>query len=75
MLPKPGRHGPSLDMPCGLLGIRGRPTAPAESNQCKLAIHPQESLFRAFIIMFALLMLEFLHLRVYMNGNYCLIAG
>ncbi len=26
-LPKPGRHEPSLDMPCGLLGISGIPLA------------------------------------------------
>ncbi len=25
-LPKPGRHVPSLDMPCGLLGISGTKT-------------------------------------------------
>ncbi len=27
-LPKPGTHVPSLDMPCGLLGISGIPPRP-----------------------------------------------
>ncbi len=30
-LPKPGRHVPSLDMPCGLLGISGTKTRSPES--------------------------------------------